>query len=193
MLWRHPMTIQKFFLRTSIVLFCAMFLPSTPAEAQPQGLDIGKARLWLAFNPKPRTPGRYYIRGVIDDNDTRDLVADLLTNTVTVRVQDSGDFDHTTTLQACRRTSEAVYCQSDATGFRTKAFVKRWKNLPNIWRLNVRVKDLTEAETGFGPLDPPLTITVTHGARVRTDVVAQTGGNEGDCKLKKGGTRLRCN
>lgn len=54
------------------------------------------------------------------------------------------------------------------------------------------MKDLTEVETGFGPLAGPVTITLNHGATTRVDVVAQVGGNEGDCKVKKAGTRLRC-
>ncbi len=174
-------------------LTCALLLPAAPAAADPQGLDIDKVRLNLAFQPGPRTPGKLFLRGLIDDNDTENLVPDLLTNTVTIRVQDAGDFDHTTTLEECVQTTTAVRCVSDLSGFRMKAFVKRWKNLPDIWRLNLRVKDLTEIETGFGPLSGPVTITMTHGATVRTDVVAQTGGNEADCKVKKSGTRLRCN
>lgn len=179
-------------LSTTLAIACALLFSAAPAQADPEGLDIGKVRLNLAFQPGPKTPGRLFIRGIIDDNDTEGLVADLLTNTVTVRVQDSGSFDHTTTLEECVLTNEAVYCKSELSGFRVKGFVKRWKNLPDVWRLNLRVKDLTEVETGFGPLAAPVTITVTHGARVRTDVVAQAGGNEGDCKVKKNGTRLRC-
>lgn len=178
-------------LSTAAVLASLLFA-AAPAAAQPQGLDIGKVRLNLAFQPGPKTPGRLFIRGIIDDNDTEGIVADLLTNTVTVRVQDSGDFDHTTTLEECEQKATAVYCKSELSGFRVKAFIKRWQNLPDVWRLNLRVKDLTETETGFGPLAAPVTITVEHGSRVRTDVVGQTGGNEGDCKVKKAGTRLRC-
>lgn len=171
----------------------ALLVSAAPSAAQPQGLDIDKVRLDLAFQPGPRTPGKLFIRGVIDDNDTENIVADLATNTVTVRVQDSNMFDYTATLDECTTTSQAVKCVSDSTGFRVKAFIKRWKNLPDVWRLNLRVKDLTETETGFGPLEAPVTITLSHGSSVRTDVVAQAGGNEGDCKVKKAGTRLRCN
>lgn len=180
-------------LATAACLATLCALLGTPGDAMAQeGLDISKVRLNLAFQPGPRTPGRLFVRGILDDNDTEGLVADLLTNTATVRVQDSGSFDHTTVLEACTTTNEAVFCKSDASGFRVKAFVKRWQNLPDVWRLNLRVKDLTEAETGFGPLEAPVTITVTHGTRTRTDIVAQAGGNEEDCKVKKEGTRMRC-
>lgn len=175
-----------------IAALAAWVLPAPEAAAQPQGLDIGQVRLNLAFQPGPRTPGRLFIRGIIDDNDTEMLVADLLTNTATIRVQDSLDFDHMTVLDQCADTGNSVFCQSDSTGFRVKAFVKRWKNLPDVWRLNLRVRDLTELETGLGPLTPPVTVTLTHGSTTRTDIVAQVGGNEGDCKVKKEGTRLRC-
>jgi len=178
-------------LSTGLALGALLFTGGT-AKAQPQGLDIGKVALNLAFQPGPLIPGQLKLRGVVDDNDTEGFVADLLTNTVTVRVQDGGTFDHTATLTGCIQTPSSVRCQDDSSGFRVKASIKRWKNLPDVWRLNLRVKDLTEADTGFGPLTGPVTVTLTHGAKVRTDVVAQAGGNEGDCKVKKNGARLRC-
>lgn len=170
----------------------ALLLTGAPAQAQPQGLDISKVALNLAFQPGPLKPGQLKIRGILDDNDTEGLVADLLTNTVTVQVQDGGSFDHTATLTECVETPNSVVCNSQSSGYRVRAHVKRWKNLPDVWRLNVRVKDLLETDTGFGPLTGPVTITVVHGSRTRVDVVAQTGGNEGDCKVKKNGARLRC-
>ncbi len=170
----------------------ALLLTGAPAMAQPQGLDIGKVSLNAAFQPGPLTPGQLKIRGIVDDNDTEGLVADLMTNTVTIQVQDSSGFDYTATLSGCVQTPNSVVCNDDSSGFRVKGYVKRWKNLPDVWRLNLRVKDLTETETGFGPLSGPVTITMVHGAKSRTDVVAQTGGNEGDCKVKKNGARLRC-
>ena len=170
----------------------ALLVTPATSVADPQGLDVGKASRDLAYQPGPRTPGKLKIRSVIDDNDTENLTADLLTNTVTVRVQDSGSFDVTATLEGCIQTVASVRCVSDSSGFRVKAFTKPWKNYPDVYLLNLRVKDLNEAETGSGPLEAPVTVTVTHGSRIRTDVVAQAGGNEGDCKLKKNGTRLRC-
>lgn len=170
----------------------ALLLGSAPAHAQPEGLDIGKVALNLAFQPGPLTPGQLKIRGIVDDNDTEGLVADLLTNTVTLQIQDGDQFDTTVTFTDCRETPNSVVCEDDVSGMRVKAHVKRWKNLPDVWRLNARVKDLTEAETGFGPLTGPVTITLVHGTRTRVDVVAQAGGNEGDCKVKKNGARLRC-
>lgn len=187
------MKTNKTFLALSTGLTLgALVLTGAPAQAQPQGLDISKVALNLAFQPGPRTPGQMKLRGVVDDNDTEGLVADLLTNTVTVQVQDTSGFDTTATLTGCVQKNAAVVCNDDSSGFRVRAHVKRWKNLPDVWRLNVRVKDLTELETGFGPLAGPVTITLSHGATVRTDVIAQTGGNEGDCKVKKNGARLRC-
>ena len=56
-------------LSTAAVLASLLFA-AAPAAAQPQGLDIGKVRLNLAFQPGPKTPGRLFIRGIIDDNDT---------------------------------------------------------------------------------------------------------------------------
>ncbi len=170
----------------------ALVLTGAPAQADPQGLDMSKVALNLAFQPGPLKHGQLKLRGLVDDNDTEGLVGDLLTNTVTVQVQDSDGFDTTATLTECVQANAAVVCNSDSTGFRVRAHVKRWKNLPDVWRLNVRVKDLTEIETGFGPLAGPVTVTLVHGATTRVDVVAQTGGNEGDCKVKKNGARLRC-
>lgn len=170
----------------------ALLLWSAPAHAQPDGLDMSKIALNLAFQPGPRTPGKLKIKGLLDDNDTERLIDDLLTNTVTVQVQDAGNFDYTATLTNCVQGRSAVYCKDDSSGFRVKAFIKRWQNLPNVWRVSMRVKDLTEAETGFGPLSAPVTVTVVHGDRTRTDLVGQSGGNEGDCKVKKNGARLRC-
>ncbi len=187
------MKTNKTFLALSTGLALgALLLTGAPAQAQPQGLDISKVRLNLAFQPGPLTPGQLFIRGLIDDNDTEAIVADLLTNTATVQVQDGGDFDTTITLDNCLLKNVSVICNSESSGFRVKAHVKRWKNLPDIWRLNVKVKDLGEAQTGFGPLAGPVTVTLVHGATSRTDVVAQAGGNEADCKVKKNGARLRC-
>lgn len=169
----------------------ALLLTGAPAQAQPQGLDISKVWLNLAFQPRPRTPGHLKIRGIVDDG-TGGLVADLLTNTVTVQVADGDGFDHTATLTNCRSTNSSIVCIDGTSGFRVKAHLNRWRNFPDVWRLNLRVKDLTEVETGPGPLTGPLTVTLSHGASVRVDEVAQAGGNEGDCKVKKNGARLRC-
>lgn len=182
------------YIRTAIATGLAMgalLLGSAPAGAQPQGLDIGKVSLNLAFQPGPLTPGQLKIRGIIDDNDTEMLVADLLTNTVTLQVQDGGSFDVMVTLTDCRQTPNSVVCEDDSSGKRVKAHIKRWKNLPDVWRLNARVKDLIETDTGFGPLEAPVTVTLVHGAETRVDVVAQPG-NDADCKVKKNGARLRC-
>ncbi|MDG2307861.1 MAG: hypothetical protein P8R42_25060 [Candidatus Binatia bacterium] len=170
----------------------ALLLTGAPAQAEPQGLDIGKVSLNLAFQPGPRQPGQVKIKGIVDDNDTENLVADLLTNTVTVRIVDGDAFDVTATLTNCTLGATSVVCNDDSTGYRVRAHVKRWKNFKDVWRANFRVKDLTEADTGFGPLTEPVTVTLTHGAKTRVDVVAQAGGNEGDCKVKKRGARLRC-
>ena len=187
------MNVRKNLIAISVgAALSALLLAPSPSAADPEGLDVGKASLDLAFKPGKRTPGKVKIRSVIDDNDTKNLLDDLATNTVTVRVQDSGSFDHTATLEGCTKTAASVRCVSDASGFRVKAFVKPWKNYPHVYLLNFRLKDLTEAETGPGPLEAPVTVTVSHGSRTRTDVVAQAGGNEGDCKLKKLGSRLRC-
>lgn len=170
----------------------ALLLTNGTARAEPQGLDIGKASLNLAFNPNPRTAGMLKIRGVIDDSDKGTLVAELLTNTATIQVQDNGDFDYTATLTSCNETPNSIVCKDNASGKRVHAYVKRWRNYPEIWRLSLRVKDLSEQDTGTTSLSGPVTVTLTYGSTVRTDVVAQAGGNEGDCKQKKGGARLRC-
>lgn len=175
-------------------LAAAMILAgASTAEAQPQGLDIGKVGLDEAYDPGPRTPGKLSIRGVLDDNDTEAFIADVLTNTVTVRIEDGGTtpgtdkFDYTATLTGCHQTRRGAVCVDDSSGKRTYGVITRWRNFPDVWQVKLRVKDLTNLDTGFGPLTGPVTVTVEHGARTRVDEVLAT-----DCKAKKNGARLRC-
>ncbi|MDG2304897.1 MAG: hypothetical protein P8R42_09605 [Candidatus Binatia bacterium] len=97
---------------SACLIACALLLSPTHVRADRQGLDISKVRLNLAFQPGPRTAGQLFLRGITDDNDTEGLVADLRTNTVTLQVQDGGDFDHTTTLEACEHRATDVYCKA---------------------------------------------------------------------------------
>jgi hypothetical protein len=178
---------------SALALALAMVLGAATAQAQPQGFDVGKLSLDEAYDPGPLTPGKFSIKAVIDDNDTEGLIGDVLTNTVTVRVEDGGatagvdKFDVTTTLTRCAQTLRGAVCIDDSSGKRVTAVITRWRNFPDVWQLKLRVRDLTNLDTGFGPLTGPVTVTLTHGQRTRVDGVLAT-----DCKSKKNGARLRC-
>jgi len=166
---------------------------SATAQAQPQGLDVGQVNLDEAYEPGPLTPGKLFIRAVLDDNDTEQFIADVLTNTVTIRVEDGGTtagvdkFDYTATLTNCFQTLRGAVCIDDSSGKRTTGIITRWRNFPDVWQVKLRVKDLTNLDTGFGPLTGPVVVTVVHGQREREDDVLAT-----DCSAKKNGARLRC-
>jgi hypothetical protein len=189
------MRISMMWRRSTGLGLAALLLTSGLAWAQPQGLDVNTVKLNEAFDPGALTPGRANVRAILNDNDTNgDFLTQVLANTVTVRIEDGGTtpgadkFDVTFGLTNCQATEIGARCYDDSSGMRVTAFVKRWRNFPLVHRITLKIRDLTNAETGFGPLTGPVTLTVNHGTTVRTDGVLAS-----DCTVKKNGASLRCN
>lgn len=160
------------------------------ARAQSTGLDIVKAKLGVAYDPGSITPGTFFVSALLNDNDTELLLADLLAGVVTLEVADGAAFGSglTIALTDCVATGRGARCGlTTPEGFRVRVFVKQFRNNPNLFKFNARVKDLTDTETGAAPLVPPVTMTVTQSTVTRTDTMATS-----ECTLKKNGAAMRC-
>lgn len=162
-----------------------------PAHAQSAGLDISQARLQQAFYPGPRTPGRYAFRALLNDASTGGLFfTELLAGTIVVELSDASGFGNSlsVTIENCRRNANGARCIfRTPEGFRVAAFAKRFRNVPDVFIFAVRVRDLQETDTGFGPLAGPVTLSVIQSTVTRTDTTAA-----GDCIVRDKGGALRC-
>ena len=177
---------------------CLFGLWGTSSEAnQPSGFDVAFAGLDASRCANPRTPGKFKIRATVSDGDAKTFRSDVLDPgvEVTLRVQDSGSFDKEVKLQNCEASgSGRIRCigRDAVTGQRIKAFIREFRNgrFNEVYVLSARVKDLLPSETGGPSLTAPITVSLKHGDRTRTDRMAETSAAE--CRQKKNGCTLRC-
>lgn len=172
----------------TVVALCALVLPATSANAQV--LAVSKTRITVANAPtSPKTPGKVKMDAVLSDGDNQNFVNDMLANTATISIVDSGTYALTgLAIGGCSATKGGVRCVSDATGFRVKFVGVQNRNFPDVYRIKLKVRDLTDAETGLGPLVAPVFVTLD-----QTPTLSRTDEHPAnDCAVRAQGNSLRC-
>lgn len=177
---------------------CLLGFWATPSTARPpSGFDVAAVGLDASRCANQRTDGKFKLRATVSAADTGTFRSDLLAAEidVTLRVQDSGNFDKQVTLPNCEANGRGrIRCigRDPVSGQRIKAFVREFRggNFNEVYILSARVKDLVSAETGGPSLLAPVTVTLHHGGQTRVDEIAETSAAE--CRQKKNGCALRC-
>ena len=189
--WRAfpPATVlQKGRIPLALAVLCGTVL--TVASASAQVLTLSKTRITVANAPtSPKTPGKVKVSAVLTDGDNQNFVNDMLANTATVTIVDSGSYALTDlAIDGCVASKNGVKCVSDSTGFRVKFSAVQNRNFPDVYRIKLKVRDLTDTETGFGPLEAPIFVTLD-----QTPTLSRTGEQAvPDCSQRAWGSVLRC-
>lgn len=121
-------------------------------------------------NGRVRTNGRVFAVALINDNDTSgSFQAAVLSNAMTVRVTDSGDFDAERTLTNCVARKLFLRCRS--ADLRTRALFRFQPRGPYLYTLRLTMTGLTAAQTGGPNPQGPLTVTLDQNPGTRSDVI----------------------
>ena len=180
--------LRKERVTVALIASCAMALSAASASAQV--LTVGKTRLTVANAPTwIKTPGKVIMQAVLSDGDSQSFVSDILANTATVTITDSGSYALTAlALDGCVERKGGVKCISDSSGFRVKFIGIQHRNFPDVYRIKLKVRDLTDAETGTGPLVSPIFITLDQSPMLSRSDEQPTSA----CSERAAGNALRC-
>ena len=115
-----------------------------PLVLTPQ-LSIRVAKLRQSTNAE-KDNGRFKINAFVDDRGNGTFFADLLTNTVMIRVEDSAFFDAKATLTGCsfKAAGRVIRCRS--LDGRTRATIKQDRQDPDLFEMVVQRRRIPEAD-----------------------------------------------
>jgi hypothetical protein len=176
--------------RMAVVLATACAVALSASTATAQVLTVGKTRLTVANAPTwVKTPGKVIMEAILTDGDSQSFVSDILANTATVTITDSGSYALTAlALDGCVARKGGVKCISNSTGFRLKFIGIQHRNFPDVYRIKLKIRDLTDAETGTGPLVAPIFITLDQSPMLSRSDEQPTS----ECSERAAGNALRC-
>jgi cysteine-rich repeat protein len=121
----------------------------------------------LAFSNANRDTGRIRIRAIVDDSPAKTFRTDLLAGSVSLNVQDSGQFNASAALTGCIQRSDRVFKCRSSDG-QTRATIKALRDDPNIFNLTLSRRRLSRAQTG--PVQPigPVVVSMQQAAIQRS-------------------------
>jgi hypothetical protein len=145
-----------------------------PLVTTPQ-ISIRTAKLRQS-NSASGDNGRFKINAIVDDRDSGTFLADLLTNTVMVRVQDGAFFDASATLTGCssRSGGRVIRCRS-ADG-KVRATIKQDRQDPDLYTMVAQRRRIPEAQASTVQPTSPVTVDMLqHVALTRTGFIDTCG------------------
>jgi hypothetical protein len=113
--------------------------------------------------------GRFRINGIVDDNPTGGtLQASLLSNMTTITAQDSAFFDATVTLTGCSASGGGKLIRCRSSDRLVKATFRRLKDDPLSYKVTVKARHLSAAQTSSAqPIDPVTVILEQNGGAMQ--------------------------
>jgi hypothetical protein len=139
-------------------------------NSSPTSLVVSIAR--LRTSPPAATRGLVKLRALLNDNDSEgDFELRVLSEGLTVRVRDAGDFDATWSFPACRRigNGERIDCRS--ADRKRRASLQPTRQGPFLYLVRISATNLSPLDTGAGPLIRPVNVTLLHGTIDRVDLI----------------------
>lgn len=137
-------------------------------------------------NGRVRPNGRANVVAVINDNDTMGtLESALLSDSVSVQVTDSGDFDAVRTLTNCVERREFIRCRSADRRTRATFFFR--PRGPFLYTMRLTMTGLPQTQTGAAAPQGPVAVVIDQAPATRGDVI----GDRSPCRLR-GPRQLWC-
>ena len=165
-----------------VVGLALAFAFAAPVAAAAPALTV--VRAWLRASASDAGTGGFVVRALVRDTPgTGAFPGALLADGATLRVQAGVDFDATVAVTGCRRhpLSRTIVCVGPD---RTTRVTLRRRPVAGAYVLDVTARHLPAAVTGTANPHRPVTMTIAHADRDRTDVIT-------DCTVN-GVRRLTC-
>jgi len=137
------------------------------------GLTLVLSRTLLKYDNSPTFDlGKAIIRALLNDQDTAGgFAAAALANMASVRIRDSGVFDHTFPLTGCVvKSSGLIKCRS--ADHKIKAIFDPTRQGPFVYNMRFKASKLSDAETGASQPVGPVLVTVNQGMVARSDTIS---------------------
>lgn len=184
---------MKFLLAGVLAISLSLSLAHSNAAWAQSGLTVSKLDARLFEGPEQlKRAGLLNLTGILNDNSTGgELIDDLVAGTVVLQVDAGTGFAFAVTLQGCKRLAShpGARCKGDLPGNagRYKFQARRYRNSPNVFKLDLRARILIASVTGSDALDGPATTTIIQTNATRIDTL-----NVDECIAMRSGGFLRC-
>ncbi|MDG1958872.1 MAG: hypothetical protein P8K76_07705 [Candidatus Binatia bacterium] len=184
---------MKFLFAGVLIFSLSLSLPLGDKAWAQSGLTISKLDARLFQGPEQsRRDGLLNLTGMLNDNSTDgELIDNLVAGTVTIEVDAGTGFSFTATISGCTRLAShpGARCKADLPGDagRYKFQARRYRNTPNVFRIDLRARRLDGSITGSDSLAGPATVTITQTNATRDDTLSVA-----ECTAQRSGGFLRC-
>ncbi len=184
---------MKFLFGAAVVFSLILSLAHADAASAQSGLTISKLDARLFQGPEqPKRDGLLNLTALVNDNSTGgQLIDELLAGTVVLQVDAGTGFVLDVTISGCTELSShpGARCKADLPGDagRYKFMARRYRNSPNVFRIDFRGRRLDGTVTGADGLAGPATATLIQSAVTRVDTLTAD-----ECTAQRSGGFLKC-
>ena len=184
---------MKFLVAALLALSVGFVLGHADVASAQSGLTVSKLDARLSQGPdQPKRLGLLNLTGLVNDNSTDgQLIDDLIAGTVVLQVDAGTGFLLDVTISGCTAlvSHPGARCKADlpfGTG-RYKFQARRYRNSPNVFRIDFRGRRLAGEITGSDVLAGPATATLIQTGATRVDTL-----DTSECTAQRSGGFLKC-
>ena len=150
-----------------------------------ESADLSLERAKLNPSSTNRTNGRMRLKVIINDTANQTFEANLLDNSVTMRVTDGAFWSTPISFKGCKTKREGVFRCKSSSNPNARATFKRLKGDPDIYAATILVRKIPNIQTASVRPVPPITATLN-----QTPSIARSG-NLARC-VSRGRKNLSC-